>query len=632
MLIVWLFSSYRMLIRSRYVRSQEFRLNSTTASTKVPFTPLVPTGSFLATVQSVISDAPGTASVIVTSSENVTARSSLRLVRVTDELTLRKSANRFFRLRDSQSGLWLSRSIDTNADSTGDTEKVFQFRYHSGKYDAWSIQAHTRMYLTSELSDRVTVDRMWARGFEMWFLVFGGISPASSSTLARFLSKAEKNNKYTNTSGEYVYIISRRNRRALAIQGSSLWSRGSLEDEHGAMRIGRFELYVEAHGPCSLDERNASAMEARLGSAPGGAHNFSLPIEDKRNTLVGRRSEARRNSRANACWGPAQCPKCKRNFSASNAIPAIPLIGSPKPPTQFFPKNDTDPFDSVTIARRTILNWALLPGMAPLLFAENDLVVNLARNVTLSVLNSSAMISFERNFEIQRAYAQPTYRGLFSAAFRRFPTVASIMYSNMDILFTSHLRETIEAAIRFADEHRRKHLRLLDRASLPHSEYRVRGWMIVGRRVNYKVPANWTLVDTSGFDTIEDFATKGDLFESDAEDYFVVSRGLFDWDEIPDFVVGGVAFDNWLVHRGNTMAIAGEAIIIDATRTIVALHQNHGRNSKGSHKHPKSAYNSNLALSHGGFTLGHTTDALFATEFNNNGEVSVYDKHRLLYK
>ena len=43
---------------------------------------------------------------------------------------------------------------------------------------------------------------------------------------------------------------------------------------------------------------------------------------------------------------------------------------------------------------------------------------------------------------------------------------------------------------------------------------------------------------------VENYARNGQLFQGNAEDYFIVSRDMFDWDKIPDFVVGGVAFDN----------------------------------------------------------------------------------------
>ena len=40
---------------------------------------------------------------------------------------------------------------------------------------------------------------------------------------------------------------------------------------------------------------------------------------------------------------------------------------------------------------------------------------------------------------------------------------------------------------------------------------------------------------------------KGALFQNDAEDYFIYSRGARNWDTMPRFVVGRRAYDNWSV-------------------------------------------------------------------------------------
>ncbi|CUG28302.1 Hypothetical protein, putative, partial [Bodo saltans] len=112
------------------------------------------------------------------------------------------------------------------------------------------------------------------------------------------------------------------------------------------------------------------------------------------------------------------------------------------------------------------------------------------------------------------------------------------------------------------------------------------------------------------------------------------SRGLFDWmKDIPDFVVGGVSFDNWITNKVNVMASRGEAIEVDATETILALHQNHGGDPKKSHEHPKSYYNRNLASKYGGTELGHVTSAA-CNSFFLGGEgsmIGVNNKFRLLF-
>ena len=39
----------------------------------------------------------------------------------------------------------------------------------------------------------------------------------------------------------------------------------------------------------------------------------------------------------------------------------------------------------------------------------------------------------------------------------------------------------------------------------------------------------------------------GQPFVTDAQDFFIVGKDSYPWSEIPDFVVGRVGYDNWLV-------------------------------------------------------------------------------------
>jgi hypothetical protein len=54
-----------------------------------------------------------------------------------------------------------------------------------------------------------------------------------------------------------------------------------------------------------------------------------------------------------------------------------------------------------------------------------------------------------------------------------------------------------------------------------------------------------------------------------ALDYFVFPRGLFD--PLPPFLIGRACFDNWLVWRARDR----EHAVVDATRSVVAIHQSH---------------------------------------------------------
>ena len=44
----------------------------------------------------------------------------------------------------------------------------------------------------------------------------------------------------------------------------------------------------------------------------------------------------------------------------------------------------------------------------------------------------------------------------------------------------------------------------------------------------------------------------GELFQNNAQDFFIIRQGSLDWTKIPDFVIGRPGYDNWLVdYRHN---------------------------------------------------------------------------------
>ena len=66
-------------------------------------------------------------------------------------------------------------------------------------------------------------------------------------------------------------------------------------------------------------------------------------------------------------------------------------------------------------------------------------------------------------------------------------------------------------------------------------------------------------------------AERGELALPDAIDYFVFDRDgpLTD---LPRFVVGRPGWDNWMIYRARSLRIP----VVDATRSITAIHQQHG--------------------------------------------------------
>jgi hypothetical protein len=89
-------------------------------------------------------------------------------------------------------------------------------------------------------------------------------------------------------------------------------------------------------------------------------------------------------------------------------------------------------------------------------------------------------------------------------------------------------------------------------------------------------------------------AERGVLHAETGIDYFIYRRGL--WGKIPPFAIGRTMWDNWLILRARRR----RAMVIDATQSIWAVHQNHGYNhhpqgAEGVWRGPEAVENERLA-------------------------------------
>ena len=143
------------------------------------------------------------------------------------------------------------------------------------------------------------------------------------------------------------------------------------------------------------------------------------------------------------------------------------------------------------------------------------------------------------------------------------PHVPFAAYANADILFEKGgLLRTLRAA------------RTLKRL------------LIVGQRRNSQIDETHANLTQHNITRME-----SKLFQPNAQDYFIFSRGLFsDW-KLPPFVIGRRAYDNaivdWAFHNAN---------LLDATQTIWALHQTTEDGNFAGHStdNRDSEYNANL--------------------------------------
>jgi hypothetical protein len=95
-------------------------------------------------------------------------------------------------------------------------------------------------------------------------------------------------------------------------------------------------------------------------------------------------------------------------------------------------------------------------------------------------------------------------------------------------------------------------------------------FLIVGQRWNLNVDM---LIDYDNPDWVQTLSnhlkSDGTIEAGCAIDYFIFTRNIFDF--IPDLTVGRAGWDNWFVYN----AIVNSIPVIDATKDITVIHQNH---------------------------------------------------------
>lgn len=158
--------------------------------------------------------------------------------------------------------------------------------------------------------------------------------------------------------------------------------------------------------------------------------------------------------------------------------------------------------------------------------------------------------------------------------------------------------------------------------------------LVVGRRTNVdisRLPNNTDISSPSQVDLIAQLY--GELFIEKAEDYFVIYRNRFPWNRIADIAIGRTAYDNYLVAIG----IVSNVSVIDATQTIVALHQTDHEGNKAGHTNSEKSFNKNR-IGVFDYRLGYVSRCPLYTRRNQyadmqieirlNKELSVSKRHR----
>jgi len=154
--------------------------------------------------------------------------------------------------------------------------------------------------------------------------------------------------------------------------------------------------------------------------------------------------------------------------------------------------------------------------------------------------------------------------------------------------------------------------------------------MVIGQRTNVlldKLRRNDTLFYQPD-DVTAAARQLGKLFMTCAEDYFFIAFNDFPWHHVADVVIGRPAYDNYMVG----LAIQQNVSVVDATKTLLALHQTGSDGNKAGHMNRDKSFNL-AAIGKFNYNSGLSSSAQYETKFSaakdhNTTQVVVVDRRR----
>ena len=99
------------------------------------------------------------------------------------------------------------------------------------------------------------------------------------------------------------------------------------------------------------------------------------------------------------------------------------------------------------------------------------------------------------------------------------------------------------------------------------------------------------------------------MFMTNALDYFILAHNQFIWHKVIDIIIGRPAYDNYLV----ALALKNGLSVIDATETILTVHQTGKEGNKAGFRNRDANYNYRL-LRKFNRKRGHTIYAPYYTK------------------
>jgi hypothetical protein len=217
------------------------------------------------------------------------------------------------------------------------------------------------------------------------------------------------------------------------------------------------------------------------------------------------------------------------------------------------PKPFTNPHINI-IQRNALSAWTRLPDVEVILIGDEPGIPEAAQE--FGVKNVKEVERDEKGIPLVNAVMEIGHK---------FSESPMLCYANADMILMS---DAVDAARQVAAQ--------------------VKDFLLVGQR--------WNLDLTEPFDFSGDWEARlqeqvrqrGEFYSPWGIDYFIFPRHLYA--EVPSFTIGRPAWDNWMVYHACTKI----GMAIDASRQVVAVHQNHDYSHLPNNKPP---YGSEVAKS-----------------------------------
>jgi hypothetical protein len=95
-------------------------------------------------------------------------------------------------------------------------------------------------------------------------------------------------------------------------------------------------------------------------------------------------------------------------------------------------------------------------------------------------------------------------------------------------------------------------------------------FLMVGQRWNTDIREPWDFGSAEWDRKLDEYVSDhGSLLDATGIDYFAFPRGLYR--DMPPLVIGRIWWDHWLIWRARSLGTP----VVDATRTVRVIHQNH---------------------------------------------------------